>query len=336
MSHARILFKCLFDHHPHYHERPSMKAKIFSLFLLILASSSFLTAQSAIVGHWEGDIKIQGQELLIKVDFKSSGDTLVATMDIPPQNAKNLPLKNIRFQFPRAHFELPAGPGLATFDGELKDDIVAGTFTQAGIVGSFTIQRVDPTKQEVVEEVLPKYKSIVGVWNGAIDIMSTSLRMTVTFKIKGSELKAFMDIPQQNATGLALKNVSFESPKVHFELAAGPGLAVFDGEMKGDSLKGLFMQSGVAGSFFLGRGEAKQAEAPVEEIVPYEKEEVVFLNDSIKLAGTLTLPPTKGPHPAVVMITGSGPQNRDEELFGFKPFKMIADHFTRKGIAVLR
>jgi len=336
MSHARILFKCVFDFHLYCHERPSMKAKIFLLFLLLLASSSFLTAQSAIVGHWEGAINIQGQELLIKVDFKASADTLVATMDIPPQNAKNLSLKNVRFQVPRAHFELPAGPGLATFDGELKDNIIAGTFTQAGIVGSFTIQRVDFSKPHVVEEVPPKYKPIVGVWNGAIDIMSTSLRMSVTFKIKGGELKAFMDIPQQHATGLALKTVSFESPKVHFELAAGPGLAVFDGEMKGDSLKGLFMQSGMAGSFYLGRGEAKAAQAPVEEIVPYKKEEVIFMNDSIKLAGTLTIPPTKGPHPAVIMITGSGPQNRDEELFGFKPFKIIADHFTRKGIAVLR
>ncbi len=145
-----------------------------------------------------------------------------------------------------------------------------------------------------------------------------------------------MDIPPQNAAGLSLKNVSFESPMVHFELAAGPGLALLDGEMKGDSLKGIFMQAGVTGSFFLVRSEAQQAHAPVEEIVPYKKEEVVFLNDSIKLAGTLTLPPTKGPHPAVIMITGSGPQNRDEELFGFKPFKIIADHFTRKGIAVLR
>ena len=162
-----------------------MKTTILSLFLLLLVSSSILNAQSTIVGHWEGAIKIQGQELLIKVDFTSSADSLVATMDIPPQNAKNLPLKNIRFQVPRAHFELPTGRGLATFDGEFRDNSLAGTFMQAGIVGSFTIQRADPTKQDIVEEVPPKYKPIVGVWIRAIDIMSTSLRMTVTFKIKG-------------------------------------------------------------------------------------------------------------------------------------------------------
>ncbi|RPH35701.1 alpha/beta fold hydrolase, partial [bacterium] len=73
-----------------------------------------------------------------------------------------------------------------------------------------------------------------------------------------------------------------------------------------------------------------------EEPVPYKEEEVKFPNGPLTLAGTLTLPPVPGKHPAVVMITGSGPQNRDEEIFGFKPFKLIADALTRRGIAVLR
>jgi len=75
-----------------------------------------------------------------------------------------------------------------------------------------------------------------------------------------------------------------------------------------------------------------------EEPIPYKEEEVVFTNtnNDITLAGTLTLPEKSGRHPAVVMLTGSGPVNRDEEAFGMKPFRIIADHFTRKGIAVLR
>ncbi len=68
----------------------------------------------------------------------------------------------------------------------------------------------------------------------------------------------------------------------------------------------------------------------------YTEEEVVFTNSNIKLAGTLTLPYAKGRHPAIIMITGSGPLNRDEEYLGFKPFKVIADHFTQQGIATLR
>ncbi|NQT92950.1 MAG: alpha/beta fold hydrolase [Lentisphaerae bacterium] len=113
----------------------------------------------------------------------------------------------------------------------------------------------------------------------------------------------------------------------------------WDGAMSGDSIGGSFAQAGYSGTFSLSR-----AEAPVEDLaeaappppLPYAEEEVTFRNGDVTLAGTLTIPPSGAPSPAVVMITGSGPQNRDEELFGFKPFRIIADHFTRNGIAVLR
>lgn len=76
----------------------------------------------------------------------------------------------------------------------------------------------------------------------------------------------------------------------------------------------------------------------VEEVeeVPYIVEEVSFSHDEITLAGTLTLPEGEGQHPAVILITGSGAQNRDEEILGFRIFQQIADHLTRNGIAVLR
>jgi hypothetical protein len=77
---------------------------------------------------------------------------------------------------------------------------------------------------------------------------------------------------------------------------------------------------------------------PVDDL-PYTAEEVTFPNDDITLAGTLTLPEGDGPHPAVVLISGSGPQDRDEYLGGgiaLRPFAVIADHLTRAGIAVLR
>jgi len=75
-----------------------------------------------------------------------------------------------------------------------------------------------------------------------------------------------------------------------------------------------------------------------KEPYPYASEEVQFANEKqkVSLAGTLTLPKGEGPFPAVVLITGSGAQNRDEELLGHKPFLVIADYLTRNGIAVLR
>jgi dienelactone hydrolase len=68
----------------------------------------------------------------------------------------------------------------------------------------------------------------------------------------------------------------------------------------------------------------------------YMEEEVVFSNKDVRLAGTLTLPRISGRHPAVVLLHGSGPINRDQEIFGMKCFRIIADHLTRRGIAVLR
>lgn len=66
------------------------------------------------------------------------------------------------------------------------------------------------------------------------------------------------------------------------------------------------------------------------------EDSVTFKNGSVTLAGTLTVPDGDGPFPAILLISGSGPQNRDSELFGFKPFKILADHLTANGIAVLR
>lgn len=69
---------------------------------------------------------------------------------------------------------------------------------------------------------------------------------------------------------------------------------------------------------------------------PFAEQEVIFYNDSTKLAGTLTIPKGEGDFPGIVLITGSGPENRDEEIFGFKIFKIIAEHLSSNGIAVLR
>ncbi len=185
--------------------------------------------------------------------------------------------------------------------------------------------------------ILPPQQSIDGRWNGSLTVGPQTLGMTVHFTTGETGLRATIDIPQQGATGVQLQNVSYDDSRVYMELPAGPTLAVFDGRQVGDSIGGTFTQAGLSGTFFLKRSSqaAAMAEEPPEPL-PYAEEEVTFHNADIILAGTLTLPESGAPHPAVVMITGSGAQNRDEELFGFKPFHMIADHLTRNGVAVLR
>jgi len=116
----------------------------------------------------------------------------------------------------------------------------------------------------------------------------------------------------------------------------------YNGTIKNDSvMEGTWKQGGntldlnlskLKTSFVLNRPQ--EPKSPF----PYTSEDVTFTNDifNIKLAGTLTIPLGKGPFKAVIMITGSGAQNRNEELMGHKPFLVIADYLSRNGIAVLR
>jgi pimeloyl-ACP methyl ester carboxylesterase len=163
--------------------------------------------------------------------------------------------------------------------------------------------------------------SIAGRWEGAISVMD--LGIVVVFTDVGPAMTASIDIPQQGARGIPLRSVRAAGGRVHFELPAGPGLAVFEGTVTGDVMSGRFTQGPANGTFEMKRGAALKPEPPP----PYS---------AIVLAGTLTVPATPGAHPVVVLITDSGPQNRDGEVLGIKPFRMIADHLTRAGIAVLR
>lgn len=182
--------------------------------------------------------------------------------------------------------------------------------------------------------------AIEGPWEGAIAIMGQELEIIVHFSEAGGSLKATLDIPQQMAMGLPLSQVKREGDKVHFELVAGPGIALFDGAISAAAIQGDFFQAGIKGSFKVARQTAKPESGAQEtekpEPLPYKAEDVTLANGVVKLSGTLTIPEGPGPFPAVIMITGSGTQNRDEEIFGFKLFRVIADHLSRQGIAVLR
>jgi len=190
---------------------------------------------------------------------------------------------------------------------------------------SFAILRAQP----VVE----------GDWNGAIKIMGQELEIITHFKLGDAGISGTIDIPPQGVFGLKLSNFVHKHPDFSFELEVPNGTAKFDGQFSGDSIAGKFLQAGIEGTFYLTPGVTitpKKETEEKREKLPYKEEEVSFTNGENVFAGTLTLPEYPGKHPAVVMITGSGAQNRDEELVGFKPFKIISDHLTRNGIAVLR
>ncbi len=176
--------------------------------------------------------------------------------------------------------------------------------------------------------------SIGGKWVGAVALPVGELPFSVIFEEADGVLSATMDIPAQGAMGLPLTAVSHVHGRVHFELDAPIGLAAWDGALEGDTIKGEFRQGVLTTTFSVSRADAGESEA--EEPVPYGVEEVSFENGEIHLEGTLTLPEGTGPFPGVALITGSGPQDRDEVVSGFPVFRVLSDHLTRQGIAVLR
>lgn len=171
----------------------------------------------------------------------------------------------------------------------------------------------------------------VGRWEGAIKLPGIDLGVIVQLDRQADSLRGTIDIPMQMAKGLRLQDVGSAGAMVHFSLKAGPGLANFVGTIAGDSISGVFSQATVRCPFIL-----RKAAPPAAVVLPYHAEEVSIRSGGVTLAGTFTRPEGSGPFPAIVLLTGSGAQNRDEEIFGFAPFRILADSLTLAGFAVLR
>ena len=177
-------------------------------------------------------------------------------------------------------------------------------------------------------------KDIKGDWNGYIDLTTSKLEIIVKFTHDDTGYNGSIDIPAQSAYGLKLSKVVYNAPDISFVLEVPNAPANFKGIHLGDSISGEFLQAGFKGTFYL---SSKPREEDKEKSdASFKEEEVKFSNGDITFAGTLTLPLKEGKHPAAILITGSGPQNRDENILGFKIFKIIAEHLSANGIAVLR
>jgi len=192
-------------------------------------------------------------------------------------------------------------------------------------------------------QATPGPEAFLGTWEGTLNAGAVQLR--VVFHVsagEGGALSATMDSPDQGATGIPASSASVEGSTLTIALA--PLGAQYQGTLSGDgtSLEGIFTQGGARLPLALRRAAAAPAapERPQNPTgpLPYKAVDVEVANAAagVTLSGTLTLPSGDGPFPAAVLVSGSGPQDRDEALMGHKPFLVLADHLTRAGIAVLR
>jgi uncharacterized protein len=194
---------------------------------------------------------------------------------------------------------------------------------------------ISMSSQNINKNILP------GSWLGKISTNGVDLRLIFNINLNEKDsLTATLDSPDQGVKNIPLGAVILEDKKL---IIKAPGLfADYKGTISGDStIEGIWTQRGTAYTVNIKKlsmpfsvNRPQEPKPPY----PYTSEDVTFTNEkfNIRLAGTLTIPSGQGPFKAAIMITGSGPQNRNEELMGHKPFLVIADYLSRHGIAVLR
>lgn len=171
-----------------------------------------------------------------------------------------------------------------------------------------------------------------GSWGGKLDLTYMKLRLVMNIE----DDKCTMDSPDQGVKDIPA-NVEYKSEDSIYVKVPSIG-ASYEGHLRGDELQGTFKQNGISLKLMLKKA-AREVVRPQTPMAPYPYtcEEVTFGHGDVVLTGTLTLPEKMTENtPVVVMVNGSGQQNRDSELYEHKPFLVIADYLARHGIATLR
>jgi uncharacterized protein len=290
-------------------------------------------ADPKLEGDWQGSLKVTDAISLRLVYHitKAADGSYSATMDSPDQGAKGLKVDSVKYMNGTATLTSKGigaeYVGKPTADGKS----IKGTFTQGG--KGFPLDLTPAValgKPDMIFEGTLKA-------NAGIE-----LRIVLNvFKQKDGTFTATMDSPDQGVAGLKVDSVSLSKDKLAFEVKLIKG--EYSGKLNGAGTEavGQWKQGGGEMSLTLKKtdkvSELKRTQVPKAPF-PYNAVEVAYDNKESgnTLAGTLTLPKEDGPHTAVILITGSGAQDRDETLLGHKPFLVLADYLTRRGVAVLR
>jgi hypothetical protein len=292
-------------------------------------------------GDW--DAKLQAGEAVIHLVLhlaKASDGSVKATIDSLDQGVYGIEVtsysqKNLTLRFTVSSVS-------ASFEGRISTDhrTIDGVWTQgsASLPLGFHRQAAGAGAKKPVDAISPSE----GVWQGALEGNGMRLRLQLHVShADQNQLVAALDSPDQTISGLPATRVSEKDSAFHFEIPVVNG--TYDGTLNStrNAITGTWTQNDATQPLEFKRSdkllELIRPQTPVKPF-PYREVEVVFPNSQAKisLSGTLTLPPGSGPFLVAILLHGSGPHDRDETLLGHRPFLVLADHLTRKGIAVLR
>lgn len=310
--------------------------------LLTLLLAPIASAQDATITTWEGTLDARGTKLRLEIDVVEDGEKATGELRSLDQGNATFNVSDIQTDSGLSFAVPQLG---AKFTGKLDtgDKSVKGTFTQGGVDLPLTLKPGETRPAVAMEDSVETLKE---AWVGELDmgIMKPVMQFRVIQTDKDAP-KCYFDSITEGATGFegtwSIKDdeLTFTVPKI--------GLG-YTGTLNstGDTAEGIWSQGGRKVPLTLKRQPTEYSSENVWENrpqrpvgpFPYDDESVTIANttDDLTLAGTLTIPKTPGKHPAVILISGSGPQDRDETLMEHKPFLVLADYLSRRGIAVLR
>jgi pimeloyl-ACP methyl ester carboxylesterase len=314
-----------------------MKRSVLLGVLVLIAS---LATTQDITGDWKGALDAGAATLhLILHVMKAPDGTFAATLDSVDQGANGIPVSSVVLKDSKLNLGVDAVHG--TYEGTVSTDgkTISGTWTQSKPL-PLEFKRVDAAAAAPA-----KPSDIDGAWMGALDTGNIKLHVVFHILNTADGLTATLDSPDQGVTGMSTSSVKRDGASLRIEVKNVGG--IFEGKIAADLslIDGTWSQGGGTLPLALKRItekdkatlEPNRPQVPAKPY-PYLEEEVTYQNkvQNVTLAATLTIPQGKGPFPSVVLITGSGPQDRDESLLGHKPFLILSDYLTRHGIAVLR
>ena len=324
------------------------------IFLFSLAAFSTVSAQippahkpqpqrssSTLEGQWRGSLQA-GEAMLHLVLHvtKAEDGSLKATIDSLDQGVYGIEVTSFAQKDSILRFSVASVS--ASYEGKLAADQrgIEGDWMQGSVSLPLIFHR--QAAGAGARKLSDAIASAEGVWQGALEGngMRLRLQLHVSHDYR-NQLVAALDSPDQGASGLPAVKVSQKDASFHFEIPMVSG--VYDGTLNAarTAINGSWTQNGTERKLDFQRSdkllELVRPQNPVKPY-PYQEEEITFPNEKAKisLAGTFTLPRGQGPFPAAILLGGSGPNDRDESLAGHRPFLVLADHLTRKGIAVLR
>jgi len=309
--------------------RPLARRLIAALLVLLAAGPAMAQAPADVAGRWEGTLAAGGNNLPLVLHLVEIDGLLTASLDSPAQGAAGIAGEPVLADG-RLTVRVPAIGG--TYEADVRGDTLDGAWRQGGASFPLVFHRAGAAA--------PDPHGIAGAWGGMLDAGGTPLRVVVNLMPTADGYAASVDSPDQGAYGIpAQAHVVGDSLFVEVPAVGG----TMRGRVAADrSSIAVTLSQGTTTFAPFTLTPTTALAAPTRPQTPqgpfpYTEEEVAFTSaPGVTLAGTITRPPGAGPFPAVALISGSGPQDRDESLMGHRPFAVLADHLTRRGILVLR